>query len=229
MPLGTRGGGEGGQLGGPHQGQPILRAGAASGQARAAVVLLHGRGAGAEDILGLAGPLGFPGLAYLAPQAAHSTWYPYSFLAPLEANEPWLSSALLRVEEVVTSLGDEGVPAERVLVAGFSQGACLTLEHAARHPRRYGGMVAFTGGLIGPPGTPRDYPGSLAGTPVFIGAGDPDPHVPWERVEESAAVLARMGAQVRTARYPGLGHTIAEDELAAAREILAGVVERARA
>ncbi|HXT49595.1 MAG TPA: dienelactone hydrolase family protein [Thermoanaerobaculia bacterium] len=213
-----------GNVRGPHQGQPAVRTGAARGEATAAVLLLHGRGADAEDILGLAEPLWQPGVAYLAPQAAGHTWYPYSFLAPLEANEPWLSSALARVEELVGDLAAEGVSAERLLLAGFSQGACLTLEYVARHARRYGGVVAFTGGLIGPPGAPRDYPGSLAGTPVFIGAGDPDPHVPWSRVEESAAVLERMGAEVRIVRYPGLGHAIAEDELAHARKILARVM-----
>jgi len=208
---------------GPHQGQPVLRAGAASGEARAAVLLLHGRGADAEDILGLAEPLWQPGVAYLAPQAAGHTWYPYSFLAPLEANEPWLSSALARIGELIADFAAEGLPAERLLLAGFSQGACLTLEYAGRHARRYGGIVAFTGGLIGPPGTPRDYLGSFDGTPAFIGAGDPDPHVPWSRVEESAAALTRMGAEVEVARYPGLGHAIAEDELAHAREILARI------
>lgn len=207
----------------------MLRAGAEPREAAAAVVLLHGRGAGAEDILGLAEPLWFPSVAYLAPQAANATWYPYSFLAPFEANEPWLSSALARVEELVVALIEQGVSAERVMVAGFSQGACLTLEHAARHPRRYGGTVAFTGGLIGPPGTPRDYlglftGGSLGGTPAFLGAGDPDPHVPWARVEESADVLRRLGAEVRVERYPGLGHTIADAELAIAREMLAKVL-----
>ncbi len=205
---------------GPHQGQPVVRTGAPPGEARAAVVLLHGRGADADDILGLAGPLRCPGVAYLAPQAAGRTWYPYSFLAPLEANEPWLSSALACVDEIVGELAGEGIAADRVLLAGFSQGACLTLEYAARHPRRYGGVVAFTGGLIGPPGTPRDYPGSLDGTPAFLGAGDPDPHVPWTRVEESATVLSRLGAEVQVARYPGLGHAIADEELAAASEIL---------
>lgn len=209
---------------GPHEGQPVLRAGAPPGEARAAVVLLHGRGADAEDILGLAEPLWQPGVAYLAPQAAGHTWYPYSFLAPLEANEPWLSSALARVGELVTDLAAEGLAGERVVLAGFSQGACLTIEYAARHARRYGGIVAFTGGLIGPPGTPRDYAGSFDGTPAFIGAGDPDPHVPWSRVEESAAVLTRMGAEAKVARYPGLGHAIAEDEIAHAREILARLV-----
>ncbi|HEV8631559.1 MAG TPA: dienelactone hydrolase family protein [Thermoanaerobaculia bacterium] len=205
---------------GPHQGLPAVRVGAVAGEARAAAILVHGRGASPADILGLAKPLWRPEVAYVAPAAAGHTWYPQSFLAPLAANEPWLSSALRRLRELVAELGDEGLPPERLLVLGFSQGACLTLEHAARCPQRYGGVVALTGGLIGPPGTPRDYPGSLAGTPVFLGAGDPDPHVPWERVEESAAVLERMGARVRLERYPGLGHAIDADELAAARELL---------
>jgi predicted esterase len=208
---------------GPHQGQPVLRLGAPPGEAKAAVLLAHGRGGSPEDVLGLAGPLRFPGVAYLAPAAAGRTWYPHSFLAPLEANEPWLSSALLRLDEVIAQLGSEGLPPERLLLAGFSQGACLTLECAARHPRRYGGIVAFTGGLIGPHGMPRVYPGSLAGTPAFLGAGDPDPHVPWERVEESAAVLARMGASVRVERYPGIGHSIVEEELAIARDMLRAI------
>jgi predicted esterase len=200
-----------------------VRRGAAAGEARAAVILLHGRGGSAEDILGLALPLRGPAIAYVAPAAAGQTWYPQSFLAPLAANEPWLSSALARVEEVVDGLAAEGVPPQRQLVCGFSQGACLALEHTARYPRRYGGVVAFTGGLIGPPGTPRDYQGTLAGTPVFLGAGDPDPHVPWSRVEESAGVLARMGADVRLSRYPGLGHAIDDDELVQARAILAAI------
>ena len=201
----------------------MRRVGANPGEARAAVLLLHGRGGSPEDILGLARPLWSPGVAYLAPAAAGHTWYPQSFLAPLSANEPWLSSALARVEELVEELAAEGVPPERQVICGFSQGACLALEHAARHPRRYGGVVAFTGGLIGPPGTPREYPGSLDGTPAFLGAGDPDPHVPWSRVEESGAVLSKMGADVRLARYPGLGHAIDPDELAQAREVLGSV------
>jgi glyoxalase family protein len=208
---------------GPHQGEPIVRLGAGPGEARAALILVHGRGGSTDDILGLARPLWREGFAYLAPAAAGHTWYPQSFLAPLDANEPWLSSALARLEEVILALEVEGVLPARVVVAGFSQGACLTLEHAARHPRRYGGTIAFTGGLIGPPGTPRDYPGSLDGTPAFLGAGDPDPHVPWERVEESAAVLERMGARVRSQRYPGIGHSIVPDEIRAAREILDSV------
>ena len=210
---------------GPHQGQPVVRAGARPGEARAAVVLAHGRGGDPEDMLGLAAHLRAPsGVAFLAPRAAGHTWYPNSFLAPLASNEPWLSSALALVGGIVDALGEEGIPPERVMLLGFSQGACLSLELAARNARRYGAVVAFTGGLIGPPGTPRDYAGSLDGTPVLLGSGDPDPHVPWARVEETADVLRRMGAEVTVRRYPGMPHTVNEEEIAAARALLSGLV-----
>jgi predicted esterase len=205
----------------PHVAQPILAAGRPLADAAAAVVLVHGRGAGAESILGLAGELARPDFAFLAPQAAGSTWYPYSFLAPLERNEPYLGSALRRVGAAVELAARAGVPAERLLLLGFSQGACLTLEYAVRHPRRYGGVVALTGGLIGPDGTPREDSGSLDGTPVFLGSADPDPHVPRARVEESARVLERMGASVLTRIYPGMGHTVNEDELERVRAMMA--------
>jgi predicted esterase len=187
-------------------------------------VLLHGRGAGAGDILSLYAGLGLRGLAALAPQAAGNTWYPDSFLAPLEANQPYLDSALRRIESIVADLLARGVPGDRIALLGFSQGACLTLEHAARHPRRYGGVIGLTGGLIGPPGTPRDYPGSLDGTPVFLGAGDPDPHVPFARVRETEEVLTRMGAVVEVRRYPDMPHTINQDELDATRSLLERIV-----
>jgi len=204
-----------------HQGGPVAACGAIPEEARAAVILVHGRGATAEGILDLARVLDSPEVAWLAPQAAGGAWYPQSFLAPLEANEPGLSSGIALLHGMVESLAARGVPPERTVLMGFSQGACLALETAARHPRRYGGLVAFTGGLIGPPGTPRDDPGSLDGTPAFLGAGDPDPHVPWWRVEESAAVLGDLGARVTVRRYPGLGHTISDDELEEARRIVA--------
>jgi predicted esterase len=209
---------------GPHSRQPTSRAGAARGQATAAVVLVHGRGGDAEDMLGLAARLHLPGVVYLAPQAAGHTWYPNSFLAPLESNEPWLSSAMARIRRTVEDAGEEGIPPERVMLLGFSQGACLTLEVAARNARRYGAVVALTGGLLGPRGTPRDYPGSFDGTPVFLGSSDPDPHVPWWRVEETAAVLRGMGAEVTVRRYPGMPHTVNEDELAAAHALLTRLV-----
>ena len=212
------------QVGGNlHQTQPVRRAGRPPGTAQAAVILLHGRGADAADILGLATELAHPDVAYLAPEAANHTWYPYSFLAPLEHNEPWLSSGLQRVEEVVQRLAAEGVAAERVMLLGFSQGACLALEAVARRPRRFGAVVGLTGGLIGPPGTPRPTTGDLAGTPVYLGAGDPDPHVPWTRVEETAEVLRRLGAEVTVERFPGFPHAIHPRQLAAARRLLDGL------
>jgi predicted esterase len=207
----------------PHGGQPVLRAGRPIAEARAAMVLLHGRGAGAADILGLAREQHHEGFAYLAPEAAGRTWYPYSFLSPLERNEPWLSSALACVGRVVEHVEEEGVPLSRVILAGFSQGACLAAEFAARHPARYGGLLAFTGGLIGPPGHPRAATGDLAGTPVYLAAGDPDPHVPWERMEETAAALSGMGAAVRLRRFPGLSHTISREEIEEARELVTAV------
>jgi predicted esterase len=204
----------------PHAGQPTRAAGPAPEQAVATLMLVHGRGATAESILSLHAELGLEGLAALAPQAAGYSWYPHSFLAPLEANQPFLDSALRRLESLVVDLLARGVPAARIALLGFSQGACLTLEFAARHPRRYGAVMGLTGGLIGPPGTPREYPGSLSGTPVFLGTSDPDPHVPFERVRETEGVLARMGAAVELRRYPGMPHTINEDELEACRMLL---------
>lgn len=207
-------------MSGPHPEGPPRTAGAPLDRARALVVLVHGRGASAESILTLAAELERPRVAFVAPQAAGSSWYPYSFLAPLERNEPGLSSGLATLAALADEGERAGIPAERQMLLGFSQGACLTLELAARRPRRYGGVVGLTGGLLGPEGTSRDTPGSLAGTPVFLGSGDPDPHVPWARVEETARVLERMGGVVTLRRYPGMGHTVNAEELAAARAML---------
>lgn len=203
-----------------HTDQLVRTSGPPPEQTGAALVLVHGRGGTAESMLSLYAHLGLPRLAALVPQAAGHTWYPQSFLAPLEANQPFLDSALQTLELLVTDLLSRGLDADRLALLGFSQGACLTLEFVARHPRRYGGIMGLTGGLIGPPGTPRDYPGTLESTPVFLGTSDPDPHVPLARVEETAAVLRRMGAQVELRRYPGLPHTINDDELDACRALL---------
>lgn len=214
--------------GDPHRGLPLATAGAPLRAARAAVVLVHGRGASAESILPLGreavAPADLPRVALLAPQAAGHAWYPQSFLASLSANEPGLSSALGVLDELVERLDAEGPGAERVVIAGFSQGACLASELVARRPRRYGGLAAFTGGLIGPPGMPRESAGSLAGVPVFLGAGDPDPHVPWARVEETAAVLGEMGADVTVRRYPGMPHTVNREEVEALGSMIATVL-----
>lgn len=208
----------------PHQVQPILHYGARLEEARAAMVMLHGRGANARDILALADVIGVQDVACVAPDAQSNTWYPYSFLAPIAQNEPWLSSALAFVARVHEQVRAAGIPPERTLLLGFSQGACLTLEFTARNPARYGGVAALTGGLIGPDGTPRDYAGSLEGTPIFIGSSDPDPHIPVQRVHESAEVLTRMGASVTTRIYPGMGHTVSEDEILHVRALLAEVL-----
>ncbi|HEX8916656.1 MAG TPA: dienelactone hydrolase family protein [Humisphaera sp.] len=204
----------------PHAASPVLTAGPAPESARATLVLLHGRGASAESILGVYKALNLTDVAAVAPQAAGNTWYPLSFLAPMPQNEPYLTSALTKVEAVVEDLLARGVPSEKIAILGFSQGACLTSEFVARHPRRYGAVMALTGGVIGPPGTPRGYKGSLAGTPVFLGTSDPDPHVPYERVTETEAVLTRLGGVVEVRRYPGMPHTINQDELEACRALL---------
>ncbi len=204
----------------PHANQPVLRAGPAVFDARLVAILLHGRGAGAADILGLSGEFNATDVAYLAPQASGRTWYPYSFLAPIQQNEPGISSGFRVIAGLLQELEQQNVPADRVVLMGFSQGACLTLEFAARHPRRYAALVALSGGLIGPPGTPRDYAGGFDATPVFIGCSDIDAHVPVDRIRESAEVFRRMGATVDERIYPGMGHTVNQDELDAVNALL---------
>lgn len=208
---------------GPHQGQPVRIAGEPVSRARAAMLMVHGRGASADDILSLSNNLDQPGFAYFAPQAAGNTWYPNRFLVPLTKNEPWLSSALAFVEEVLTEITNAGIPAEQIMLLGFSQGACLALEFAARNARRYGGIVGLSGALIGPDGTPRDYKGSLAGTPVFLGCSDVDFHVPKERVDQTADVLKNLGAEVTKRLYPNMGHTVNQDEIDFVRGMMQGL------
>jgi predicted esterase len=196
-----------------HEGQPVLRRGPATAQARVAVILVHGRGDSASGILGLADAFDAPHVLWVAPQAAGYTWYPHSFLAPMVQNEPGLTSGLRVIGELIGLLQSEGLPASRVMLMGFSQGACLAQEFAARNARRYHGVVGLSGGLIGPPGTPRDYAGSFERTPILLGCSDVDPHIPLERVHESAEVFVRMGAVVDERIYPGMGHTVNQDEL----------------
>ena len=204
----------------PHQGQPVIATGAPLATARAAMVMIHGRGASAEDILALAAEFAAPDVAFLAPQAADGAWYPQRFIAPLAANEPFLSSALATVGRLVEHITSTGIPQERVFLLGFSQGACLALEYAARNPQRYGGVIALSGGLIGPLGTAFDYAGSLAGTSVFLGCSDVDFHIPLERVHESTAAMRALGGDVTERIYPGMGHTVNADETAFVRELL---------
>lgn len=200
---------------------PLLYGGADLATAQAAVVLIHGRGATAADILQIADWIGLSGVAYIAPQAVDRTWYPLSFLMPLADNEPWLSSALRCVERTVQGTG---MSLDRVAILGFSQGACLTLEYAVRNPRRYGALMALSGGVIGPPGTVWNSEGSLEGTPTFIGCSDVDPHIPVERVRDSGRVLGALGAKVEEHIYKGMGHTINDEEVDACRKLIQAMV-----
>ena len=206
----------------PHQGQTVRMAGAPLDQAQAALLMVHGRGASAEDILTLAKEFDQPSFAYLAPQAAGRTWYPNRFLVPLEENEPWLSSALTFLSEVFREITNAAIPPERVMLLGFSQGACLTLEFAARNARRYGGIVGLSGGLIGPDDVPRDYAGSLEGTPVFLGCSDVDPHVPKERVDHAAEIMLKLGGEVTERLYPNMDHSVNRDEM----EFVRGMMQK---
>lgn len=209
---------------GPHQGQPLLVVGEPLEKARAAMVMIHGRGASAEDILTLVPELNRPGFVYLAPQAANNAWYPNSFLAPLASNEPGLSSALAVIASIFEQLAQAGISPEHTILLGFSQGACLSLEYIARNARLYGGVAGLSGGLIGPDGTPRDYQGSLANTSIFLGCSDIDPHIPKRRVEHSAEVLGRMGGNVTMRLYARMGHTVNEDEIRAVQAMMDGLL-----
>ena len=204
----------------PHAGQPVRAAGTPLAKASVAMIMVHGRGASAESILTLAAALAVPGVAFLAPQAGGSQgnqWYPYTFMAPIEQNEPGISSGMRAIERVLARIEAAGIPPARTLLLGFSQGACLASEFVARHARRYGGLAVLSGALIGPDGLPRNYPGSLEATPVFLGCSDVDSHIPAWRVRESAEVLEELGAEVTLRLYPGMGHVINDDEIEAVR------------
>lgn len=209
----------------PHEGQHVLRGGAPVTTSSAALVLIHGRGASAQDIysLGEEVAIGAPGVALLAPQAAGNAWYPQRFLAPLAQNEPYLSSALGVIAGLVGELNRGGIPNERIVLIGFSQGACLSLEFAARNPKRYGGVMGLSGALIGPPGSPRERAASLAGTPVYLGCSDRDAHIPLASVEESARVMEDLGGTVTKSIFPGMGHTVNAEELAVMQHLVRGL------
>jgi phospholipase/carboxylesterase len=211
---------------GPHRGQPVLTTGAPLTEAAAAMIMVHGRGATAESILTLAAEFERPDIAYLAPQAVANTWYPYSFLALVEQNEPWLSSALATVGRALDAVEQAGFPAERTFLLGFSQGACLSLEYVARNPQRYAGVAGLSGGVIGPLGSERKAPPGhpLDGTPIFLGCSDVDPHIPVERVHETTVLMRAMGAAVTERIYRGMGHTINQDEIDHIREMLHGSI-----
>ncbi len=207
----------------PHDREPVTALGAPLGAAPVAVILMHGRNAGPANILDLAARFLRPDLTYLAPAAAGRTWYPHSFLADRESNEPGLSSALAVMARLVAEAEVAGVPRRQVVIAGFSQGACLAAEFAVRHPARYGGIAVYSGGVIGPPGTSWPETGDLAGTPMFFGCSDVDSHVPDARVGESAALCTRLGAEVTRRVYPGMGHLVNDDEIAWMQTLLAAL------
>jgi glyoxalase family protein len=207
-----------------HDDTPVLHQGRPLDEAELAVILVHGRGGTAPDILGLAETLSQSAFAYLAPQAANNSWYPNSFLAPIAHNEPYLSSALAKLDAVVSELASHDIGPEQLIIMGFSQGACLSLEYAARHAKRFGGVVAFSGGLIGTESEPWHYDGSLSETPIFIGCSDRDAHIPLERVKTSTRVLNDLGANVTETIYPGMGHTINQDELDQATRMMKEVL-----
>jgi predicted esterase len=204
----------------PHAGQPLAAAGAPLGKSPVAMILVHGRNALPANILSFVPAFGRLDITYLAPGAAGGTWYPLSFMADREKNEPGISSGVWVLEQLVQHVVRAGVRKDRIVLLGFSQGACLTSQFAASHADRYGGVVLYSGGLIGPPGTTWNYPGSFGGTPVFLGCSDVDAHVPKTRVDESAAVFQRMGATVTEQIYPGMGHLVNEEEIAFTRTLL---------
>ena len=205
---------------GPHAGQRVVSAGQPLGEAPVAVVMVHGRNAGPENILDLVPRLARPNVTYLAPAASNRTWYPYSFMAEIASNEPGISSAVSVLQGLVQRIEAAGVPRDRVVVLGFSQGACLTTEFAIRNASRFGGIVAYSGGAIGPPGTTWDESTRFDGTPCFFGCSDVDPHVPAARVRESAEVCRRMGAEVTLQIYPGMGHLVNDEEVAWTQRLL---------
>ncbi len=207
-----------------HQNQPVLAAGVPIEQAKAAFVMLHGRGADAQSILTIANDIAHPALAYFAPQASGSEWYPRRFIEPIQTNQPHLDSALQTVDSIVKHVIDAGIDADKIMLLGFSQGACLALEYSVRHARRYGGVFGLSGGLIGDNTTTWEYPGSLDGTPVFLGCDPRDFHIPESRVHESAVIFERFGAQVTKRMYPQMGHTINQDEIEFVKSVVASIV-----
>ena len=204
----------------PHQTQPVYSAGAKLEEASSALLLLHGRGSTADDILSLATYLDFPAFAYLAPQAEGYSWYPNRFIAPVEQNEPYLSAGLAKIEAIVKEVESHRIGVDKIFIGGFSQGACLATEYVVRNPRRYGGLLVFSGGYIGPLDEQRHPSGNFNGMPAFLGCSDPDPHIPLQRVRETSVLLQAMGAKVREKIYPNMGHTIIDDEIELARQVI---------
>lgn len=209
---------------GPHQGQPVVESGAPASRAKAGMIMLHGRGASAKGIISLSDEFAQPDVRYLAPQANSHTWYPYPFTDPIEKNEPWLNSVLQLVFDLISQLNGEGISSDRIILLGFSQGACLAQEFAARHPGRYGGIIGLSGGLIGETVRPELYSGSLKGTSVLIGAGDSDPWFDLERIHKSAKIFDQLEGTVTKQIYSGKGHTVVEDEVKFVRKLISSII-----
>lgn len=208
---------------GPHQNQPVATAGADISEAKAAMIMIHGRGATAESILTLADEFEAPDIHYAAPQADQFQWYPHSFLAPPEQNEPGLSSGLQTIYDLITHIEQNGLKNDKIMILGFSQGACLATEFVARHPARFGGLVALSGGLIGDSVDAENYNGLMEDMPVFLGCSDNDPHIPKKRVDETADILEGLGGKVTKKIYPGMGHTVIGDEIREVQKIIESV------
>ncbi len=206
---------------GPHQGQNIVHAGADLSAAKAVMIMIHGRGASAQSILGLAGELdNVDEITFLAPQAANNTWYPYSFLSPTDQNQPGLNSGLQAIYDLISGVQSKGFSSDKIFLLGFSQGACLASEFAARHPAKYAGIIALSGGVIGDSVELSKYNGDMKGTPVFMGCSDIDPHIPEQRINESVKVFNKLGASVQKNIYPGMGHLVNEDEIKHIQELI---------
>ena len=203
-----------------HQRQPLSQKGASLNNAEVAIIMIHGRGGGVNAILPLSNHFEFDDVVFLAPSARDLSWYPDRFLAPRQNNEPYLSSALETLTNLLNQVEEAGIPPEKTMILGFSQGACLATEVAARNPKRYGGIVAFSGGLIGTDDELTGYEGSLDGTPVFLGCSDVDFHIPVERVHKTRDIMTTLGAKVDERIYEGMGHTINTDEISAINDML---------
>lgn len=207
----------------PHYGQPVLTTGASLANATCAMIMIHGRGGSADDILAMSNHFTKPDVAYFAPQARNFTWYPHRFIMPRTSNEPFLSSAQKIIAELITHINQSGVPTHKIMLIGFSQGACMVLEYAARNTQRYGAVFGLSGGLIGAEGELVGYAGSLSQTPIFLGCSDIDDHIPIERVHESAEILTTLGASITKRIYPNMGHTINQDELDFIKSVMDGL------
>lgn len=205
-----------------HQDQHIIHYGAILDEADAVMIMIHGRGASAQDILSLAYEIDVLSLAYIAPQAKDNTWYPYTFLSPNKRNEPNLSSALAVINSLIDMLKQKGFSSEQIYLLGFSQGACLSLEYAARNPKKFGGVIGLSGGLIGETISRENYSGNLEETKVFLGCSDIDPHIPLHRVNETEEVFRNLGATVTKRIYEGMAHTVNQDEIDFVRTLLKG-------